>query len=257
MRRRSIIFLFIFMLFPGISIAEIATFDDLSLDSDSHWVDVEGNSGGSFTSGGFTFNHQYTNDPTYGAYWSGGFAYSNKTDTQLTGLDGQFNAIPGSGVDSNNYAVAYFSAQFKPTITLPAQRTIEAVYVTNNNYAYYSMKNGDDFAKQFEEGDWFKLTMTGKDADGATTGTVETLLADGTQILDRWRWVNLKSLGEVKTVEFSLSSSDVGDFGMNTPAYFCIECFKSEGVIPGDYNGDGKITLADVLGLLQVLAGVR
>ena len=116
MRLRGIVFLFVFLLLPGISVAGIATFDDLSLDPDSYWVDVEGNSGGGFTSGGFTFNHKYT-DWGGGSFSFGGFAYSNKTGAQLTGFDGQFNAIPGSGVVSNNYAVAYFSARFKPTIT--------------------------------------------------------------------------------------------------------------------------------------------
>ena len=42
-------------------------------------------------------------------------------------------------------------------------------------------------------------------------------------ILDTWTFVDLKPLGEVATLEFALSSSDTGDFGMNTPAYFCLD----------------------------------
>jgi hypothetical protein len=258
MRYCGILFSITLLLFPGLSVAGIATFDDCSLDPNSHWVDEAGNSGGSFTSNDFSFNHQYT-DYGGGVFGWAGFSYSNKTDTMSTGLDGQFNAITGSGIVSNNYAVAYYSSftPFIPTITLPGQQAVEGVYVTNNNYAYYSMKNGDDFAKKFEEGDWFKLTITGKDANGDSTGSVETMLAQGTDILDSWRWVDLASLGSVKTIEFTLSSSDVGDWGMNTPAYFCIDSFNSKSSRPGDYDGDGKITLIDVIALLQVLTGIR
>jgi len=43
-------------------------------------------------------------------------------------------------------------------------------------------------------------------------------------ILDGWTWVDLSSLGSaVKTLEFALSSSDTGMWGMNTPAYFALD----------------------------------
>ena len=42
-----------------------------------------------------------------------------------------------------------------------------------------------------------------------------------------WEWVELTSLGAVTTLKFELSSSDNGDWGMNTPAYFCLDEIKS------------------------------
>ena len=42
-------------------------------------------------------------------------------------------------------------------------------------------------------------------------------------ILDRWTEFDLSSLGPVDSLQISLSSSDNGGFGMNTPAYFCID----------------------------------
>jgi hypothetical protein len=38
--------------------------------------------------------------------------------------------------------------------------------------------------------------------------------------------VDLSSIGAVRTIEFTLSSSDNGDYGMNTPSYFCLDGFK-------------------------------
>ena len=62
------------------------------------------------------------------------------------------------------------------------------------------------------------------------TGDVTLYLADfrfgdnsQDYIIDAWTAVNLSSLGQVKTLEFSVSSSDTGDFGINTPTYFAID----------------------------------
>ena len=42
-------------------------------------------------------------------------------------------------------------------------------------------------------------------------------------VVDSWTWVDLSSLGVVSSLSFSLASSDVGQFGMNTPAYFAMD----------------------------------
>ncbi|HKL40270.1 MAG TPA: DUF4465 domain-containing protein, partial [Cryomorphaceae bacterium] len=67
--------------------------------------------------------------------------------------------------------------------------------------------------------------------NGELTGTeVEFYLADYTfsdnsqdYIVDEWTYVDLTSLGDADSLSFTLTSSDVGEFGMNTPAYFCID----------------------------------
>jgi hypothetical protein len=53
--------------------------------------------------------------------------------------------------------------------------------------------------------------------------------------MNDWRYVDLSSLGKVKKLGFALDSSDGGDWGINTPAYFCIDNFGAEGVeeLPG------------------------
>ena len=42
-------------------------------------------------------------------------------------------------------------------------------------------------------------------------------------IVDQWTTVDLSGLTNAVELQFSLSSSDVGDFGMNTPAYFAVD----------------------------------
>jgi len=49
---------------------------------------------------------------------------------------------------------------------------------------------------------------------------------DSDYIVNSWKYVDLSTLGGVDTYEFDLSSSDTGAFGMNTPAYFCMDQFS-------------------------------
>ena len=213
--------------------AQTADFEDLSLNTESYWNGSDGTGG--FYSGGFAFSNNYNAD------WSSwdGFAYSNITDTAAEGFDAQYNVITGSGADGSViYAVAYVSsfAANPPTITLDTEQVLSGAFFTNNNYAFYSMRDGDDFAKKFtdEDNDWFMVTITGFDDDGVETGIKEFMLADGTSIVNTWKWVDLSGLGAVKQLIFELSSSDNGDWGMNTPAYFCMDNFNNED--DGDEN---------------------
>jgi hypothetical protein len=96
------------------------------------------------------------------------------------------------------------------------------------------MRDGDQFAKKFggdsgNEKDFFKLEIQGFRGTAAT-GSVDFFLADyrfdnnsQDYLVDQWTRVNLSSLGPVDSLQFALSSSDVGQFGMNTPAYFAMD----------------------------------
>jgi len=212
------------------AIAADATFEETVLAPESFYngSDLAGGVG----SGGFLFNNNY--DVTF-ASWDG-FAVSNVTDNVTPGWGNQYSAIPGGGAGgSSNYGVGYIGFTENPSATLgaPAQ-VIDGAFFTNSTYAYFSMLNGDAFSKKFggatgDDEDWFLLTMEGFNG-GASTGTVEFYLADFRfadngldYIVDDWTWVDMTSLGAVDSVEFTLSSTDNGIFGMNTPAYFAMD----------------------------------
>lgn len=209
------------------SAADTATFDDLSLKTNFY----ENGSGlsGSFTSNGFGFNNQY------GSYSWSGFAYSNVNDTTTAGYGNQYAAITGTAYSGSNYGIAYEGGSI-PTITLPGGDQPLGVYVTNTTYAALSMQFGDQFSKKFGTGDWFMLTATGTN-NGQVTGTANFYLADfrggvtaianGGKIVKDWEWFDLSGLGNATSVSFGLSSSDNGQFGMNTPAYFALDNFQA------------------------------
>ena len=215
--------------------AIIADFDDLTLVPESYWNGSDGSGG--FTSGNAWFNNNYD---SYYYSWDG-WAYSNMTDTTTPGFGNQYSAITGSGQSSsNNYGVSYVNnfAATLPTMSLTDTTegySLDGAYFTNSTYTALSMLNGDAFAKKFggasgNDADWFLLTITGYNAGGVATGTVDFYLADYRftnndldYIVETWEYVDLTSLGAVKSLEFALNSSDVGDWGMNTPAYFAMD----------------------------------
>lgn len=207
-----------------------ATMEDLELADESYWNGSDGT--GSFVSGAYKFGNGYEMYDGYG--YAYGWFYSNTTSTLYNGgYADQYNSAVGHGAEgSKTFAVFNENVYGEPTdvevLSSKDGDVVSGFYVTNAAYTYTSMNNGDDYAKKFGLGDWFKLTVTGHDAEGAETGTVDFYLADlrvatHAYIINTWRWVDLTSLGKVKRLSFSLSSSDNGQFGMNTPAYFCLD----------------------------------
>jgi len=248
MKLRNLIWFIAVVAMVNLTNADMVTFEDLTLSDQSFWNGSD--SSGGFRSGSAFFNNNY--NPTYDS-WDG-FSYSNITDTTASDFAAQYNAITGSGQGgSDNYAVGFVGWLGPPTITFETPGTVGGLYVTNNNYAYYSMLYGNPFAKKFggvsgNDPDWFLLIIIGKDSAGNVTGAIEFYLADfrfednsRDYIANTWWFVDLTRLGVVKSLEFSLSSSDIGVFGMNTPAYFAIDTIILEPMLDlsGPYTEAG------------------
>lgn len=192
------------------------------------------NTGGNvdWQDGGATFGMY--EDLSFGYYWEG-FTYSDVNDP-ATGGYGNQHAVYGDGLDrsdSGAYAVGFVGYSIPTTIDFGSISSVDGFYLNNTAYAALDMINGSGFSKAFTTNDWFKLTIEG--LNGASSqGTVETYLADFTgytegddkndYMLTDWAWVDLSGLGSnVTSLAFTLSSSDTGGFGMNTPAYFAID----------------------------------
>jgi hypothetical protein len=217
-----------------------ATFDDVALGANGYWQGESGDN--EMFSGGWIFTNYYM--PEY-MFW-GGFTASNHTDLNQSGLSAQYTAATGAGYDgTTQYGVAYCMGVQTDVYASDGQaHTVTGCYVTNNLWAYQNMHDGDATATPFggttgNDPDWFKLTATGKNANGQTIGTAEFYLADyrfanndEDYIINTWEWFDLTSLGAVHTISFSLSSSKNNSGGMITPAYFCIENFNGEAPTP-------------------------
>jgi hypothetical protein len=227
----GIISLWVSVGFAGAGLVPVADFEDLTLAPESYWNGSDGSGG--FASGSARLSNAFTDWGGGVTSWEG-FAYSNRTDTALAGFDGQYTAAGGSAPSGGNYAVGYLGFSSLPTITVSSPMVISGLYVSNDLYAASVLRDGDAMfgVDPFSVGDWFSLTITGKDSVGQATGSQTTYLADfrdgQRSILTDWRFVDLSSLGVVSSLEFSMASSDVGDWGMNTPTYFVVDTIIPE-----------------------------
>lgn len=266
--------------FAATASAQLVNFENLVLPSAESFYNGSDGAGG-FTSMGINFSNDYNQT---GNYWSG-FVYSNTTDITTPGFANQYSAFAGSGADaSEKYAICYPTGK----ITFPTIGKPQSVKLTNTTYAGISMRDGDTFGKVFGSAndaqgqpdgtngeDFFKLIIYGLNAEDDTVSTIEVFLADFRFvddnldfILNTWSTVDLTSLGDVVAMQFGLVSSDIGGFGMNTPAYFAMDdlSFMSTAsiaaqekqifkVFPNPINdwlviqgGNGKVQIVDLAG---------
>lgn len=247
--------------------AVTATFENLYLDEESYWngssavPEGEDMYDGSFVSGSYRFDNGCM--PDYNFWYN--FGYSNSTSPSFGSLEDQFNSAAGGGYGgSENFAVAYPQGGAVTVMNNPGGDVIRGFYITNSAYAANSMNNGDSYGGKFGKGDWFKLTVTGMNA-GETTGSIDYYLADFRSdneldhyVLDTWQWVDLRALGKVTSLGFTLDGSDKSDGYLNTPAYFCMDNFNGERVVAEAprQTVSGAIDLAPLFDFDDALATV-
>lgn len=221
--------------------ADIVTFQDVVLPEPGY---LNGDPGGlqpgqsvsvPLVSGGVSFSNTNGVD-SFGAppnqfiypYWFG-FSFSNVVNTTDGNFTNQYASYPGGGYESTQYAVAYAD---DATITLPGPAAVAGFRIANTTYARATMVSTDpnQFADPLQPPNgYFSVTATGL-LGSSTTGTVEFLLADfrGASppgVLDGWSWFALDDLGTVDSISFTFAGSDVGDYGLNTAAYFAMDDF--------------------------------
>ena len=220
----------------------VSDFENLTLQADSFWNGSDLTR--EFSSGNAIFTNYY--DTVYD-FWSKGFAYSNMKDDTTAGYTNTYSSITATGFNnSTNYAIGKEGAIIK--LNAPGKGgLVNGIHITNSTYAALSMRDGDAFARQFGDTagtssgmaqgsfpDWFKLSITGFYNGGPVEDIVHFYLADyrfednsKDYIVSSWKWIDLTNLGNLDSLIFHLSSSDVGDWGMNTPGFFCLDDFTT------------------------------
>lgn len=210
--------------------AQTSTFEDITLQgANDYKIPSNGNFDSEFSSGSCNFKNNY--EISYGGFWTSGWAYSKTNDTLVGDYSNLYASYANKGVgNSNNYAVSQ-----NETFIHLKQNSIQGLYISNTTYAALSMKKGDAFAKKFggnsgNDSDWFKVTINAYQNGNMKTEKVDFYLADfrfsnnaQDYIIKDWTYINLQSLGSLDSLKFTLSSTDTGQFGMNTPAFFCID----------------------------------
>ncbi|MBL4862669.1 MAG: DUF4465 domain-containing protein [Crocinitomicaceae bacterium] len=218
------------------------------IDFESQVLTVDSYDNGSAGAGEFIFT-AVGNDVAFGNYydpagWWNGFSISNVTDDTTAGWLNQYSAYTGIGNNaSENYAIFYPGGSITGSA---APQIIDSIKITNTTFAAISMRDGDDYGKQFgspndangdPDGtngeDFFKVWIICQDFAGNESDSVEFFLADyrfadNTQdyIIDAWTNIDLTGFSfTVSKIDFRFESSDMNMAGpwINTPTYLALD----------------------------------
>jgi len=253
------------LLLPAAHATTVVDFEDLGLTADSSYNGADG--AGGFTSGAAQFSNKFTNFGTFTA-WEG-WAASTKTDVTTGGFLNEFSAynLPaGGGDNSSTYAVAFGAASGvgEAAVYIEIPNDPISLRITNTTYGALAMQEGSAFNKKFggesgDDADFFELTITGREGGpaGSVVGNVLFSLADFSAIdnsndfiVDAWTTVDLTGLAGSDTLTFLLESSDVGQFGMNNPAYFAVDNLT---LVPEPSTAALALLAAVALGLIRTV----
>lgn len=194
-----------------------------------------------FWDGGFVisdWNYKSNIPGESGDWW---YSYLNQCSV-YSGTDG---AKDGGADGSSNFAVMFGYVDFfnstyatRPTLEFTSgSGVIESMEICLNSYAYGVIEYGNTFGSVGEAvplediNGYFKLLAYGFNGTTPTNGgdPVEIYLADYSNPLSivppvtTWTNFDLSALGNVTRIEFNFEGSDSGTYGLNTPAYACMD----------------------------------
>lgn len=181
----------------------------------------------------------YTNKDTFALLhlpsenaWSGmsweGFTIS-QVDTDTMNV---FGCVAKGGVQGEGtpYAIGYYSDYVSSTLGYASNMILfndtyypEYVYICQNSNTLEAVSNGLTPANKFTEKDSLILTISGIDDAWQDTQHVDYFLALGREFNQGWVKVDLSSIGATKGLSFRIRSTDVGQWGTNTPTYFALD----------------------------------
>ncbi len=171
----------------------------VAYDAGNTKIYLTGNGKGGVVSGFYATNTTYAYlSMRYGDAFEPAFEYSNR-DSFVLNVTGWYNGTPIG--DTVHFYLADFrdsSLRATDTIITPADTAIVA---------------GD-------------TTITAADT---TIFVGDTLISPG--IINTWKWVDLHGLGNVDSLIFSFTSSQNGQYGINTPTYFAMDNFTTSDMV--------------------------
>lgn len=216
---------------------KVATFEDVTLPGEESVLHLD--STGYFQSGGYGFMQEVQNYGDYGMYYFGNIV-SNKTGNTYDYYADSDKSASGGAYEGNNFNVWTSSYSHLDFIMVPGRSVVPGMYINNTAWVVDAIVNGDGMSVDpndstligtpFGEDDFLGLLILGVQIDQANdtsyvVGQKGVYLAKGTQYIHEWTYVELASLGQVDVIMFQLVSTKTNNYGMTTPAYFCIDNF--------------------------------
>ena len=143
-----------------------------------------------------------------------------------------FGCVANGGLEgvATPYVIGYYSEWVSSSqgyssniIDFNGEYYPEYVYICQNSNTHKAITQGEFNARPFTEQDTLALIIQTLDSTKTPTATIIYYLAiDGT-CNEGWVKVPLTALGQTSCLSFSMTSTDIGDWGANTPLYFALD----------------------------------
>ncbi len=220
MRRYCWFLLVLFLGLPAFAAQTTVSFDAFLPGPDEYIEDT------SLSDEAATFVNTYYE--AWGSWYWAGYAFSTVSNT----TDGSWgNQYAAAQARSNAYAVAYDDGWHDaPEVLFDLPTAPQSLLLDNTTYAALTIRDGSAFSEPFSAGDFFFLTLTARDLDGNIVAVTNHYLADfrngQTFIQTNWSELDLSWMPpNVVSLVGTLTTSDVGAYGPNTPMYFALADF--------------------------------
>jgi hypothetical protein len=178
---------------------------------------------------------EYFYNEEYG-YW-GGFAHSKifGTDVKRGLPNNQFAAYNSCAASGDGFLLYYYDSYNEPCDIRFKQEasmiSLTSVKLNLSTYTYASITDEDinAYARAFDEGDYLKVIFYKVDAWGNTLGEgAECYVVDYRDgkrfVADNWQEYYLPGMVLASDrVRVIIETSDVGEWGANTPLYICMD----------------------------------
>lgn len=167
-------------------------------------------------------------------YW-GGFAVSKcfETDAAKGVFENQYSAFNTKAADGAWFLLYYYDSYSEPCdLIFKKSVMLNSVKLNLTTYTYASITDEDinTFARKFDDGDYLKVIFTPLDSSEAPVGEgVECYVVDYRDgkrfVADDWQTFPLGFVAD-GNVRVTIETSDVGEYGANTPLYICIDSLE-------------------------------
>ena len=174
------------------------------------------------------------------------YSYENQCSVYNIKATGNQSGAGADGSDIFAIVSGYQDSQNQSYMKLPELKfsdpvTLKSLEYCNSSYVYGVLRSGNQFGDSIivnvppikRDKGWFKVTMSCYNNAGTLITEREKYLADyrpnhaEVNPVAEWTlWDFTKDGGEianVKTIKFNFSGSDNSEWGLNTPAYICLD----------------------------------
>ena len=184
----------------------------------------------------FMLSHLPSQDSYGGMSWEGFTISKVSQDTANV-----FGCVANGGLAGvgTPYVIGYYSSWITESLGYSSNIILfdqeyypEYVYICQNSNTMEGITNGVFNSRPFTQEDTLALIIQALDSDKQPTATMTYYLAVDGKKNEGWTKVPLNSLGKTSRLSFSMTTTDIGEWGANTPLYFALDGLTINTEIP-------------------------